>query len=101
MSSALVCRIPIAPDDGEFCTGPETCVDGECISQGDPCESNERCDENEDTCITDPTIGNPLPPSGGLCGAMGSGCGPTGPAMIMMLLGLIGLRLVVPNRKRR
>lgn len=89
------------PDDGEFCTGPETCVDGECISKGDPCESNERCDEIEDTCIADPPIDNPLPPSGGLCGVMGSGCRPTGPAMIMMLLGLVGLRFVAPSRKRQ
>jgi len=38
-------------DDGKFCTGIETCVDGSCQSSGDPCASNEWCDDIDDTCV--------------------------------------------------
>ena len=38
-------------DDGLYCTGVETCVGGSCEATGDPCQSDELCDEDADTCI--------------------------------------------------
>jgi subtilase family serine protease len=38
---------------------------------------------------------------GGPCGSMGSGCGPTGPATILILLGMCVLRFVGPGRSHR
>ena len=39
-------------DDGLFCTGIETCVDGSCQSGGDPCAVGAVCNETTDTCDT-------------------------------------------------
>lgn len=41
--------VPCA-DDGLFCTGTETCGDGQCVSQGDPCLPDQQCDEEDDAC---------------------------------------------------
>ena len=37
-------------DDGLFCTGTETCVNGFCQSSGDPCSGEYVCNEDTDTC---------------------------------------------------
>lgn len=37
-------------DDGLFCTGVETCVEGECQPGTDPCP-DEVCDEENDVCV--------------------------------------------------
>jgi len=55
-------------DDGQFCTGVETCDEGndQCVSPGDPCTDNglfcdgtESCDEGGDTCVSS---GDPCDP---------------------------------------
>jgi hypothetical protein len=38
-------------DDGVFCNGEESCVDGECRVGVAPCGDNEACDEDADTCV--------------------------------------------------
>jgi hypothetical protein len=38
-------------DDGVFCNGEETCVDGECRAGIAPCGDNEVCDEDTDSCV--------------------------------------------------
>ncbi|HUU84267.1 MAG TPA: agmatine deiminase family protein, partial [Phycisphaerae bacterium] len=38
-------------DDGLYCTGTETCVSGSCQATGDPCQPDELCDEDTDTCL--------------------------------------------------
>ena len=44
---------PVACDDGVFCNGIETCVDGACHSPGDPCVASELlCDEAMGACVT-------------------------------------------------
>lgn len=50
-------------DDGEFCNGAETCVDGACAAGTDPCPDDgafcngtESCDEDGDACVSS---GNP------------------------------------------
>jgi Trypsin-like peptidase domain len=42
-------------NDGQFCTGVETCVSGSCQSSGDPCSGGETCNEGTDSC--DPPSG--------------------------------------------
>ena len=37
-------------DDGQFCTGTETCVSGSCQSSGDPCTGGDTCNEATDSC---------------------------------------------------
>jgi len=37
-------------DDGEFCNGIETCVEGACQAAIDPCPG-QTCDEDGDTCV--------------------------------------------------
>ena len=41
------------PDDGLFCNGEETCdAEGDsCVSSGNPCPENLRCDEGIDACV--------------------------------------------------
>lgn len=39
------------PDDRLFCNGTESCVDGACVSSGDPCAESETCDEDTDACV--------------------------------------------------
>lgn len=43
-------------DDGQFCTGVETCdeANDECDSPGDPCATNQTCNEETDDC--DPNV---------------------------------------------
>jgi hypothetical protein len=42
-------------DDGLFCNGIEFCdeTNGGCNSTGDPCDTGENCDEDEDLCVPD------------------------------------------------
>jgi len=37
-------------DDGLFCTGPEQCQGGVCVSAGNPCAVPADCDETNDVC---------------------------------------------------
>jgi hypothetical protein len=46
------CTIDAECDDGQFCTGPETCNSGTCQSSGDPCGGGEICNETSDACET-------------------------------------------------
>ncbi len=42
----------VCTSDGLFCTGVEACVEGECVSPGDPCdEETEVCAEDLDLCL--------------------------------------------------
>lgn len=56
----LICICPPPPpecetdadcDDCQFCTGEETCVDGECQEGTNPCAEGEICDEEIDVCV--------------------------------------------------
>jgi hypothetical protein len=38
-------------DDGLFCNGLETCVDGACAAGPSPCAAPQRCRENDDRCV--------------------------------------------------
>jgi MYXO-CTERM domain-containing protein len=38
-------------DDGQFCTGEAVCNGFECSFTGNPCDSNEECDEEADECV--------------------------------------------------
>jgi hypothetical protein len=40
----------VCPEDGLFCNGIESCMNGACQSPGDPCSENEICNEEIDTC---------------------------------------------------
>ena len=43
-------------DDGVFCNGADTCQDGACGTHaGDPCASNETCNETTDECVAKST----------------------------------------------
>jgi len=76
-------------DDGRYCNGSEQCVEGECLSAGDPCAEGQICDEALDLCCRP-----------GLCGA-GCGCTPGAPAVGLIFLGLMGMRFVGPCRRTR
>jgi hypothetical protein len=44
-------------DDGLFCTGVETCVDGNCQSSGNPCSATGQiCSEAAGECVCDNTV---------------------------------------------
>ncbi|MCG3138051.1 MAG: hypothetical protein HJJLKODD_01908 [Phycisphaerae bacterium] len=38
-------------DDNLFCTGPETCTDGQCVVDDPPCDLPEFCDEPTNSCL--------------------------------------------------
>ncbi|MBI1827503.1 MAG: DUF4382 domain-containing protein [Planctomycetes bacterium] len=39
-------------NDGLFCNGEETCVNGQCQSGVSPCAAGQACDEDNDQCLT-------------------------------------------------
>lgn len=43
---------PLECNDGLFCNGVETCVDGACVAGGSPCAANQTCNETSDTCTS-------------------------------------------------
>jgi mono/diheme cytochrome c family protein len=49
LPSAPRCSTDMECDDGAFCNGRETCVEGRCRAGSDPCPG-ENCDEATDTC---------------------------------------------------
>lgn len=61
------------PDDGLFCTGTESCVDGFCQSSGDPCDTanGETC--NEATNVCDEPVGPTQPFTLGVDNLTGTG----------------------------
>ena len=46
-----VCDVDADCDDGLFCNGEETCVDGECQAGTNPCSAEQECDEEYDECL--------------------------------------------------
>ncbi len=39
-------------EDGDFCTGTDTCVGDQCVHTGDPCDATETCDSTSASCET-------------------------------------------------
>ncbi|KAA0220433.1 MAG: hypothetical protein EDS66_13365 [Planctomycetota bacterium] len=50
--SCIECAVDADCDDGLFCTGSETCVDGACVDGTAPCDeaAGETCNEDADAC---------------------------------------------------
>jgi len=46
-----ICTSDAECNDGLYCTGTETCVNGSCQSNGDPCGTGANCDENTTSCV--------------------------------------------------
>ncbi len=46
------CTSDLECDDGIFCNGAETCMDGTCRPGTDPCPAGTECSEAADACIT-------------------------------------------------
>jgi hypothetical protein len=52
--SETQCKANAACDDGAYCNGFESCVEGTCIpGSGSPCGTDEVCDETIDDCVPD------------------------------------------------
>jgi hypothetical protein len=49
--TAPECRTASDCDDGQYCTGTETCVKGRCVHSGNPCASYLLCIEETDQCV--------------------------------------------------
>lgn len=62
-------------DNGEFCDGTDSCVDGTCTGSGDPCPGMSTCDEGIDACTG--CTGDDDCPNGQTCSAGTCTC-PTG-----------------------
>ena len=57
LDPATQCLVDADCDDSLFCTGAETCVDGQCQAGGDPCAaSGATCDEAGDLCECDNAV---------------------------------------------
>jgi len=46
-----ICTSDAECNDGLYCTGTESCVNGACQSSGDPCGTGTNCDENTTSCV--------------------------------------------------
>lgn len=56
------------PDDGQFCTGQETCDTAQgCVSSGDPCWGGGVCNDATSTCDPIPVCGNGVVEPGEQC----------------------------------
>ncbi|MBN1653371.1 MAG: hypothetical protein JXA30_06295 [Deltaproteobacteria bacterium] len=67
VGDACECTDQAGCDDGLFCNGLESCVEGACQNGADPCASNQSCDEQLDQCVTSSTT-----PDAGAAGASGA-----------------------------
>ncbi|MFH1107765.1 MAG: S8 family serine peptidase [Planctomycetota bacterium] len=76
------CTEDVHCDDGVFCNGQEVCIGGLCEQGVNPCGGGVDCDEAEDRCV--PCVQR-------MCGARCT------PAVILILFGLLGLRLLSPS----
>jgi len=48
----VACSTAEECDDGNFCNGTESCVEGFCMSSGNPCAADQqRCSESLNTCV--------------------------------------------------
>ena len=48
----VACSTAEECDDGNFCNGTESCVEGFCVSSGNPCAADQqRCSESLNTCV--------------------------------------------------
>lgn len=43
----------VSCEDGDFCTGIDTCAGGLCEHTGDPCDASETCDSTSASCVLD------------------------------------------------
>lgn len=50
---------PVDCDDGLFCNGEETCVDGVCLPGVAPCLASQTCNEPAGACRSSGTVGPP------------------------------------------
>jgi parallel beta-helix repeat protein len=53
--TCMECVVDGDCDDGLYCNGIETCVDGTCVAGSDPCPG-QGCDEENDGCVAGPTV---------------------------------------------
>lgn len=73
VDSCAHANVPVCEDDGLFCTGDELCSEQSrsCESTGDPCPSDEYCDDEIDECVGDEPeedVGDPTLTGGQCCG---------------------------------
>jgi PKD repeat protein len=48
----MPCSTAAECDDGNFCNGTESCVEGFCVSSGNPCDPEQQiCSESLNTCV--------------------------------------------------
>lgn len=70
--AASECALDGDCDDGQFCTGVESCSDGACVAGQNPCAASlQVCDDQADECV-----GGPLNINLGVLGSLSSGFGP-------------------------
>ena len=50
LTRGMDCMTDSDCDDGLFCTGVESCVGGQCSSDGYPCSADQVCDDEADGC---------------------------------------------------
>ena len=46
-----MCQADSECDDGLFCNGVETCIEGSCVAGSSPCIEGQFCDEDNDQCV--------------------------------------------------
>lgn len=49
--NCIECTTDADCDNGVFCDGAETCVDGDCAAGTAPCTADQTCDETNDICL--------------------------------------------------
>ena len=65
--SGVVCASDAECDDGLFCNGLETCVNGTCVDGADPCGVDETCNETTNSCDPGPCTSNAQCDNGVFC----------------------------------
>lgn len=94
---SATCQNETSCDDGIFCNGTDTCIEGACTHSGDPCLSGPfcaaSCNEIADTCFlpTDtpcPDDGDPCTidtcDGAGECGQLPTGCKVAGRSLLVL-----------------
>lgn len=73
-NGSSACMTDADCDDGQFCTGVESCVNGSCQDGDSPCTAMQSCVEATQVCVSDTCMTDDDCPAGQVCDEITGDC---------------------------